>query len=83
MTGMVKSATGVGVAEAVLTGGSAFTGSMLLCLGILASLHKFERLIERGPASATSRRSLASAVLGTGPIHFGPVPSLGSRVPAT
>lgn len=43
VTGIVKSATGVGVAEAVLTGGSAFTGSMLLCLGILASLHKFER----------------------------------------
>lgn len=43
VTGMVKNATGVGVAEAVLTGGSAFTGSMLLCLGILASLHKFER----------------------------------------
>lgn len=43
VTGMVKSATGVGAAEAVLTGGSAFAGSMVLCLGILAALHRFER----------------------------------------
>ncbi|RKT53582.1 hypothetical protein [Saccharothrix australiensis] len=42
VTGVVKNATGAGVAEAVLTGGSAFAGSMVLCLGVLAFLHQFE-----------------------------------------
>lgn len=42
VTGVVKNATGVGVAEAVPAGGSAFAGSMVLCLGVLAFLHKFE-----------------------------------------
>ncbi|MGW4114066.1 hypothetical protein ACWEFJ_24620 [Actinosynnema sp. NPDC004786] len=41
-TGVVKNATGVGVADAVLAGGSAVAGSMVLCLGVLAFLHKFE-----------------------------------------
>jgi predicted branched-subunit amino acid permease len=42
VTGVVKHATGAGVAETVLTGGSAFAGSMVLCLGVLAVLHQFE-----------------------------------------
>jgi hypothetical protein len=43
VSGIVKSATGVGTSEAVLTGGSAFAGSMVLCLGVLAAMHRFER----------------------------------------